>query len=284
MNENIDNEIFVKIRFLYPSLTKSEKKAAELALKDYDRIINYTLSEYAEAAQCSDASILRFCRKLGLGGLKELKRQLASVNDTAYDNGTNKIRKEDDAYNIFKKIIWQYEKTLNDTLVLCNEDFDRAIQAVTDARKIVFFGVGDAGVVCNAAFIKFQRIGLDAAFYSDIAQSLACASQMKEGDLAVGISFSGETRLVVDSLRIAKENGATTLCIVHCSNCQLVKYSDIKIFTATTDFTPGHDEIARRTAEFAIIDTLYMGLVSRNPEKFDAKRQETIQVIINNKN
>lgn len=280
---NINSELFVKIKFLYPSLTKSEKRAADIALEKPERVVDYTLADYSKNADCSDASIMRFCRRLGLSGFKELKQQLADVNTKAYDNGINKIRCGDNAYTIFNKIIWQYQKTLQDTLILCNEDFDRAIQTVSEAKRIVFFGIGDAWVVCNFAFIKFQRLGLDVATHTDTAQALVCANQMREGDLAIGISFSGETKLVVDSLRIAKENGAKTLCIVHYPSCKLVKYSDMKIFTATTDYTPGHDEIARRTAEFAIIDTLYMGVVVRNSEKYDENRRKAIQVIIDNK-
>ena len=281
--DNTSSEIFVKIKFLYPSLTKSEKRAADIALEEPEKVINYTLSDYSKNADCSDASIMRFCRKLGLSGLKELKQQLSDVSSTAYDNGVNKIRSGDDAYTIFKKIVWQYEKTLQDTLFLCNEDFDRAISAVAEAKRIVFFGIGDAWVVCNFAFTKFQRLGLNAATYTDTAQALVSAGQLREGDLAVGISFSGETKLVVDALRLAKENRATTLCITHYPSCELVKYSDIKIFTATTDYTPGHEEIARGTAEFAIIDTLYMGVVVRNSDGFDKNRRKAIQVIIDNK-
>lgn len=283
MDNNTSSEIFVKIKFLYPSLTKSEKRAADIALEKPEEVINCTLSDYSKSADCSDASIMRFCRRLGLSGFKELKQQLADINSRAYDNGINKIRYGDNAYTIFKKIMWQYEKTLEDTSVLCDEDFDHAIQAVANANRIVFFGIGDAWVVCNFAFIKFQRLGLQVSTYSDTAQSLVCANQLKEGDLAIGISFSGETKLVVDSIRIAKENGAKTLCIVHYPSCELVKYSDMKIFTATTDFTPGHDEIARRTAEFAIIDTLYMGVVVQNSQNYDENRRKAIQVIIDNK-
>ncbi|MCI8597505.1 MAG: MurR/RpiR family transcriptional regulator [Lachnospiraceae bacterium] len=209
MATSIDDEIFVKIRFLYPSLTKSEKKVADVILDDYEKVCSYTLAEYSEIAGCSD---------------------------------------------------------------------------VVHADKINFFGVGDAWVACEAAHIKFQRIGVQSSAYSDVALALATASLMKEGDLAIGISFSGETKLVVDALRIAKENGAKTLCIVHYAKCELVKYADMKIFTATTDYTPGHDEIARRTAEFAIIDTLYMGLVSQKSEIIKEKSRKTLRAIIDNKN
>lgn len=283
MSDQKDNEIFVKIRFLYPTLTKSEKLVADKLLEDYEKICECTLAEYAEMAGCSDASVMRFCRRLGLDGFSELKQQLSQVRHSAYDNGANKIVKSDNAYAIMKKIIWNYEKTLEDTLVLYNEDYEKALDAVLEAKQINFFGVGDAWIVCEAAQLKFQRIGVRSTTYSDVALSLATASLMGEGDLAVGISFSGDTKLVVDAMRIAKENGAKTLCIVHYDKCELVKYADMKLYTATTDFTIGHDEIARRTAEFAIIDTLYMGLITKKPELYNEKLKKTIKAIIENK-
>ena len=48
--------------------------------------------------------------------------------------------------------------------------------------------------------------------------------------------------LSFESLKIAKENNADTLAIMHSPNSTLEKYADLKIFTATTDFTAGHDE------------------------------------------
>ena len=66
---SIDNDIFVKVRFLYPSLSKSEKAVADILLDEGENVTNYTIAEYAEKAGCSDASILRFCRRLGVEGL-----------------------------------------------------------------------------------------------------------------------------------------------------------------------------------------------------------------------
>lgn len=281
--EQEEDEIFVKIRFLYPNLTKSEKRVADIVIDDYERVSEYTLLAVAEKARCSDASVMRFCRRLGLDGFTELKAQLATVRATAYDNGLNRITKDDDTYTIMKKVIRTNEKTLQDTLTLYSEDYERALEAILEAEQINFFGVGDAWIVCESAQMKFQRCGVRSSAYSDIALSLATASLMTERDLAIGISFSGDTKLVVDSLRIARANGAKTLCIVHFSRCKLIKYSDMKIFTATTDFTAGHDEIARRTAEFAVIDTLYMGLITRKAEFYTKNLKKSIAAIIENK-
>ena len=278
-----NDDLFVKLKFLYPSFTKSQKRMADMLIEEYEAVSKFTISKFAEATGSSIASVVRFCTRLGLSGFLELKQQLINAHESAYDNGANRIQKNDSAAQIFRKISNQMMKTLQDTLILCDEDFDRAIDVLANAGQVSLFGVGDAWVVCEMAHIKFQRIGLPCFASSDIAMSLAQASLMKKGDLAIGVSFSGETRLVIDSLRIAKEQGATTLAIVQSAKCELVKYADLIIYTATVDHTPGNNEIARRTAEFAVIDTLFAGLVTRKPRPYIDNSRQTIQAIIENK-
>jgi len=47
--------------------------------------------------------------------------------------------------------------------------------------------------------------------------------------------------------------------------------------------TAGHDEIARRAAEHAIIETLYMGMITKDAEKYKPRIKKTISAIIANK-
>ena len=133
---SIDNDIFVKVRFLYPSLSKSEKAVADILLDEGENVTNYTIAEYAEKAGCSDASILRFCRRLGVEGFADLKQQLADVTSYTYDHGAYRISKEDGLRTIFQKIIWYYERTLKDTLTLYNDDYDNALEAMRKAKAI----------------------------------------------------------------------------------------------------------------------------------------------------
>ena len=283
MNNMLNGDLFVKMKFLYSSFTKAEKRIVDIILTDYENVCHYSLAEFSQAADCSEASVMRFCRKIGIGGIKELKQELSAVNAVAYDNGTYKIRTSDTAHDIFEKIIWQYKKTLDDTLVLCDDNFENAMQKICNAKQIVFYGVGDAYAVALMAAMKFQRLGIMSNAYSDLSQMLVSASILKEGDLAVAISYSGETKSVIDVLKIAKESGADTLAIMHSPNSTMEKYADLKIFTATTDFTAGHDEIARRTAEFAIIDTLFAGAIVRKSDACSHQHRKSIQTIIDNK-
>lgn len=284
MENNDRGNIFVKIRFLYPSLTKSEKNIADLILDEQGNFTRYTMAECSKDAKCSDATVIRFCRRLGLEGFTELKHNLEDAVYHTYDNGRFRVTKGDSLKTVFEKIVWYYDRTLRDTLSLYSEEYERAYEALRKAKSIHFFGVGDAWVVCQAAQVKFLRLGIPCTAHSDLACMLSAASMLGPEDVAVGISFSGQTRAIVDSIHAAKDNGAVTIGIVHYEKQPLSKYTDINLYTATIDMTDAHDEIARRVAEHAIIETLYMKMVAEDRERFRERQQKSIATIIANKN
>ncbi len=281
--KHTDNDIFVRTRFLFPSLTKSEKVVAQILLEEGSQLINYTLAELSQKADCSEASILRFCRKLGMDGYAELKEQLAEITNSTYEAGAYRIGTADNLHTVFQKVAWYYEKTLKDTLLLYTDEYEKAYEAIRQAKSVHFFGVGDAWIVCESARLKFARIGVYSTAYHDSVMMNATASLLGEGDVAIAISYSGDTRSVVSAMQQAQENGATTICVVHMEKSKVAKYSDIRLFTATTDLTIGHDEIARRVAEHVIVESLYMALVTREAEKYSKRLQKTISTIIANK-
>lgn len=53
----------VNIQSKMKVLTGSEKKVAEYVLKNYMRVLDFTVTELAEKAGVSDATVVRFCRQ-----------------------------------------------------------------------------------------------------------------------------------------------------------------------------------------------------------------------------
>ena len=72
-NENI----LLKIRGLLPSLTAGEKKIGNYVLRYPDKVVKLSITELAEACGVSDATIFRFCRKVGTEGYQDFKITLA---------------------------------------------------------------------------------------------------------------------------------------------------------------------------------------------------------------
>ena len=71
----------------YPLLTKSEKKVADLILTSGKTIIYSTMSDIKEKTKVGDATIIRFCQKLGFSGFSVKKK-----NSHLVENITMKLR------------------------------------------------------------------------------------------------------------------------------------------------------------------------------------------------
>ena len=62
-----------KIRGKEKLLTNTEKKIAEYVLNNYDKVLNCNITELAEGAGVSDASVVRFCKSIGYKGYQDFK-------------------------------------------------------------------------------------------------------------------------------------------------------------------------------------------------------------------
>lgn len=61
----------------YPFLTKSEKKVADFILNSGKTIIYSTMSDIKKNTKVGDATIIRFCQKIGFSGFSDLKIEIA---------------------------------------------------------------------------------------------------------------------------------------------------------------------------------------------------------------
>ncbi|MBA2132159.1 MurR/RpiR family transcriptional regulator [Capillibacterium thermochitinicola] len=275
---------FVKTRFLLPSLTKAEKKVAVFLLEKPDLVLGLTLAEFAEAAGSSQASVLRFCQKLGLEGFSELKLHLTKELSVKQPDVTSQEVSLDDSFaEIMEKVFLINIQTLQDTLALNAQNCEEALNALLTASRVIFFGMGDAIIPCYFADIKFKRLGINSQVHSDPDLQLTMASLLEPGDVAFAVSHSGRSRTIVEAMRLAKERKATTISITKYEKSPLTKVSDITIFTATVDTTLGKEIIARRVAEQAILESLYLGLLAKKRQQYEKNLKITTEVIKFNK-
>src|SRR5690606_26524597 len=109
-----------------------------------------------------------------------------------------------------------YVKELLDNTVLGLEEtaagldmaaLDRAAAALSSASRVDVYAAGSSYLVGSDLVEKLKRIGIYASSYAnDYLQSISSAG-LREGDVAVAVSYSGETRSVAESLAIAAEQG-----------------------------------------------------------------------------
>ena len=277
------NDILVRIRFLLPTLPRAEKAVAEYLLNEPETVRGATLALLSQECKSSDASVIRFCRRLGFDGFSSMKQSFLEALVDENDTFTEEVCAEDSMEEILRKVFLSNTRTLQDTLALVSDDYTRALEALLEAKSVHFFGVGDAFAVCELALMKFTRLGLMGSAHSDAMLQMVTASSLGEGDVAFGISYSGGSRTTVQAMKLAKEAGATTICITKMSKSPLLKYTDINLFTATDDITVGKDIVSRRVADQAIIDALYLGVLTKSRQDRTVYIRKTQKAIDNNK-
>ena len=287
-SDNI-NKIVPVTRFLLPTLSSSEKKAAEFLLADPQMITKITLIDFAQQSGSSQASIIRLCRRIGVSGFAELKSMLAiqlatgDRYETELDNRSGKNLGSD----MIKIINWVFEENiqiLRDTFALATDDYNRAFEAILKAKRIGFFAIGDAMIPCQFAYFKFRRLGYDCYAEIDSDLQIISACNLGKGDVAISVSHTGNTRQVNSAMKIAQKNGAATIGITKRERSEMIKYCDIKLFTATPDVSVGQEVVARRVAEQAIMEALYFGVLQKLDPASRKKIQEASAAMKVNKN
>ena len=87
------------------------------------------------------------------------------------------------------------------------------------------------------------------------------ASHLTKDDVAIGISHSGSSKDIVEALKIARKNGATTISITNKGKSPIVKESNITLFTASDETSYSILGLNSRIAQLAIINSIYYYIV-----------------------
>ncbi len=268
------DKISVKIQILYNEMGKAEKRIADWIQQNPGKIIALSIVELAEQCGCSEATIVRFSKRLGLNGYQDLKISLAAEGGTSFIN--NNILKNDSAYNMYEKVCNDIYCSLEMTKKsLKSESLASAAEKLCNAEKIAIFGLGNSASVAMDASHKFLRAGLNAVAYSDNHMQVIAASHLSQNDIAIAISHSGSSKDIVEALKIAKEHGAFTITLTNKGKSPIDKYSDIILSTSSKETQYNILALNSRIAQLAIIDSLYFYIVFNNGDRALASIQET---------
>ncbi len=252
---------FVRIQGTYSSLRVAEQRVADFILGNAEELIHLTVTELAEKTQTSESTVVRLCQKIGYKGYQEFKimlaRDLVGPTERVYDQ----IEVTDSLSALKVKVFQANAQALNDTMeVLSDLELERAVRALTTARKLEIYGIGGSAPLALDAYHKFMKLGITAVSLSDSDLMAMSSSLLKKHDVALGISHTGASRDVCDAMENAKAAGATTICITHRATSPITKVSDIKLFTAAKETAFGSDAMSSRIGQLTIIDTLYAGI------------------------
>ncbi|HEX3468366.1 MAG TPA: MurR/RpiR family transcriptional regulator [Candidatus Elarobacter sp.] len=259
---------FVRLQAAYSGLRAAEQRVADFILKHPDELIYLTVTELAERTNTSESTVVRLCQKIGYKGYQEFKIVLARDLVGPATEIYAAIEPGDDLATVKAKVFQANGQALRDTLeVLDDAQLQRAVDAIAGARRVEIYGVGGSGPLALDAYHKFLKVGLSAVALSDGDLMAMSSSLLGPEDVALGISHTGASRDVTDALARARARGATTICITHRPSSPITKVSDIVLVTAAQQTAFRSEASSSRIAQLTIIDTIYVGVGNKNPER-----------------
>ncbi|MCE9654913.1 MurR/RpiR family transcriptional regulator [Clostridium celatum] len=256
-----------KIKEGFNSFTNTEKKLAEYIIKNKDEVVGLSAQELSSKADISPAAVVRFSKTLGYKGFTALKVDLAKDRDERDDETSVIINEDDSLKDIIRKVKVSNISSIDETIGLMNVDtMKNIIEAMINAKRIYLFGIGASGLVALDLQQKLLRINKSTLYQIDPHTQIASAVHIEKEDVAIGISYSGETKEVNVPLKIAKEKGAKTIAITRYNKNSLSKISDYAIYLPNYEKEFRVGAITSRIDALTIVDILYLG-VARNEFK-----------------
>ncbi|MGG1660072.1 MurR/RpiR family transcriptional regulator [Brevibacillus sp. NRS-1366] len=259
----------VSLQAILDELKPSERKVAGFILAHPEDVVKLSVQKLAELSGVSEATIIRLARSLNMKGYQELKLRIAGdLNKQTAMGSYQEIMMEGSVESIMQAVSWNNIQSIQDTLsVLSNEEVKKAVDALSHARKIDVYGVGASAVIADDIRQKFSRINLWCEAYSDFHAQLTSAVTLTDKDVVIGISYSGQTEDIIQSLTEAKQQGATIITLTKFGPSPVADLANIRLFTSSVEKSIRSGAMASRIAQLNVIDILFITMVSRKQEE-----------------
>lgn len=266
------------------TLPTQERRLAQQILSSPASIIHLGIVQLADQTGISPSTITRFCKTFHFKGFPDFKMRLASElahTPTPEEKAYQDIVAGNDLQTIVEAMEANHVASITDTTRLLNmSQLDQVVRALCKAGRIDLYGVATSSIIAQDFYQKLIRIGKNCTAFADSHMQITSASSLREGDIALAISYSGETPETIDSLYCAKESGALAISLTQYGNNSLATMADIALFASSLEEGMRRGDMASRIAQLHIIDILFTGMVSTEFENFIPKLERSYQNVL----
>lgn len=277
--------LLLTVRSLYPSLTRTERRIADRLLDPEGAapIVWWSVTECAEQLQVSEATIVRFCQKLGLKGYQELKLTLAQIMGPADASAPVAV----DGGEVPAPQRWylataeRHQRSVTATAqVLSYEAVEAAARALTSAHHIHCYGIGASGFTAMDAAYQCMRVGLFAQAYTDGHLQAQAAANLTRDDVVLGLSVSGSTKDILDSLHIAREAGARVIALTNYRRSPIVQLADVVLLTSCEYGPLEGGSLSAKSGQLLVLDVLITAVMAQLKDAAYQSRQRTARAVL----
>lgn len=276
--------VLIKLKEMRGNFSKTDEKIAEYINDNLSRMRLINTYELAESSKVSQASIVRFAKKMGFSGFPEFKISLVEdikgeLSGDKMELMDKEIKIDDHTKDIAEKLLRKNIHSLENSMKIMDfYQMERTVEAINNARKIVIIGSGSSAIIGKYFQSKLLEIGLDAIFEFDQHIQMLNIARMDNRDVAFIISQSGKTLDTYTMAKKLRKKGINIISLTNIAQNPIKDISDISLWTAS-DSSAMTSTFTHRIAQLSLMDIIYVKLILKNSELAEKYLNSAFQMI-----
>ena len=249
-----------RIELKLAEFSHAERRVAQWVLNHPKQAANATLAQVAKLSGTSEPTVIRFCRRVGLDGFRELAIRLTEALSQPISYVHRAVGQDDATSDAVIKVMDTSIQTLIDLRSQISlMPIDAAANVMSSARQIAFAGLGASGHVARDACHKFFRLGIPCSTLSDTPKILQFSSIAQAGDVLIITSHTGRWPELSRAARLAADGGAVVIALTDPAS-NLADKADILFPCHVLEDTSVYTPMSSRLAQLALLDALHVAL------------------------
>lgn len=268
-------DISERIRAIYSTLSKGQKKIANAVLNDYDKVAYLTAAKLGNLVGVSESTVVRFADELGFEGYSQFQlavQELVRIKLTPNQRieiTKQRIGRGDVIDNVMESDINKIKYTLER---LDRKAFIDAVDSIISARTIYITGARSSEPIARHLSYNLSLIFDNVKFIVPTSSSEVFEQMysINEEDVVIAFSFPRYSSKMINGIKFATQKNAKVVVFTDSDVSPLVEFSDC-VLIAQSDMASFMDSLV---APLSIINAIIIEITSRREkeitERFDA--------------
>lgn len=260
-----------RIQANLPQMSTAMAKIAALLLENPTAPLELSITELAEQAGTSAATVTRFCRLIGYAGYVPFRVGVAADvgrgdAQASWRADIGRAFNPDDPPNeVMRTLLNAHSMSLQATAGLIDlTQIGRIAEAIAGCRHLDLYGIGGSALMASEMQARLYRIGVNTHYWSEVHGGLTSAAVQGADSVAIGISNTGRTEETIQMLSQAKSSGAYTIALTNSADSPLARVAEEHIVTASPEHYLQPDDLSAKHSQLFVLDLLYLLIAQFN--------------------
>ncbi len=226
--------VWENIKNNYSNLYAAEAKVADFILNNPSQALEANVSETAELSGVSDATVVRFCKRIGYAGFYQMKLQLS------HDMGKNATLNDKEREGTVSDSAQERMVAITNNIMTISRHIDTEIlkkcaAAIDNSETVFVIGNGYAKIIACDIIYRLTRMGIRCSGGGYSETDFENLYLGKENDVAIFISRSGEDKKTYKEMELARKKKIVTISLTDAVKCPMAQLADYALTTGIED-------------------------------------------------